>query len=1093
MNRGMAQAFITWRDNAADQAEQREMASKALAFFMNRGMAQAFVTWRDNAADLAESRQSAGKALRFFMNRELGRAFAAFRDNAVEQVEQREMASRALAFFMNRGMAQAFVTWRDNAAELAESRQSAGKALRFFMNRELGRAFVAFRENAAEQAEKREMLSKALAFFMYRELAQAFHGFLENVHEQQEKRDKLQRAVARFRNRHVAAAFASFKINVELEQEARGRLVKAAAYFQNMYLGRAFNTWVEAYHVLSAERERLTKAVAFFMNRELSRAFVAFRENATEQRENRDRAKKALGFFMNRELARGFVAFRDNAAAQAESRSNASKALKFFMNRELARAFVAFRDNVAEQVEEREKLTFALAFLMHRELAQAFNGFRDNVYEQQEKRELIQRAVSKFQNRHLAGAFEGFRTNVDLQIEARERLSKSASYFRNIFLAKAWRTWIEVHAVELERKHKIMAFVAARLGKGVELFFAEWRDVVVWEIYSRDALNRAMQKMRNRELSSAWERWVEYVEMIVNVRKAVLNFKNAAVRKAWAKWREHITAIHILRAITHREQHLLEDSFSRLRAWARQSIDLKFKLERAATFAFGSTLLKTFRQWQRYSHMIVKMKWAMADRNTRVLQSSLVEWKEAAAMQKLLNMKGGFLHSFTVEGQARHKLKYWLLLSRAKKHFQGMYFREAFNLWRAKYTVNFQRQEKLRHAVECLTYGSVRRVFSAWHFAIVQRTIYLQKQMAIQEALWIGDQTIRKRKLELITAVFTAWNLRRIVYLKVRQHLLNKVSLSIEQALGSWKAYIERRAYKESRATMALDFFAVTSLRFYLLRWQDQCRLSEESLAKKLSVAVGFFSDKKFSWCLYTWQRYVDQQYERREKFEQLMLLVLYFMEKNAEKLFFSKWMDFMKLRSKKYMKAEGAVRHFQEKTVRGAYMRWASYVRAMTTNVSGFNATTPTLSRVPRTTKSNRTLMRRMQYMVGNTEVQLGSDEEEEVTKGMAEVSSAVAEAKERRDKMQPFFQLARAPFQTPQEKLSEEDEGDNYRTPTWGNRERARGFPGSSRGTAGSRRGGGPGSTGGTGTAGRRFPRETPSGLDSAARTPRFRSWGD
>merc|ERR1712078_916575 len=92
---------------------------------------------------------------------------------------------------------------------------------------------------------------------------------------------------------------------------------------------------------------------------------------------------------------------------------------------------------------------------------------------------------------------------------------------------------------------------------------------------------------------------------------------------------------------------------------------------------------------------------------------------------------------------------------------------------------------------------------------------------------------------------------------------------------------------------------------------------------------------------------------------------------------------------------------------------------------------------------------------MVGNTEVQLGSDEEEEVTKGMAEVSSAVAEAKERRDKMQPFFQLARAPFQTPQEKLSEEDEGDNYRTPTWGNRERARGFPGSSRGTAGSQLG--------------------------------------
>ena len=70
------------------------------------------------------------------------------------------------------------------------------------------------------------------------------------------------------------------------------------------------------------------------------------------------------------------------------------------------------------------------------------------------------------------------------------------------------------------------------------------------------------------------------------------------------------------------------------------------------------------------------------------------------------------------------------------------------------------------------------------------------------------------------------------------EHLLNRVSLSMGQALESWKTYVERRAYKESRDAMALDFFAVTSLRFYLLRWQEQCRQSEEALAKKLSVAV---------------------------------------------------------------------------------------------------------------------------------------------------------------------------------------------------------------------------------------------------------------
>ena len=131
---------------------------------------------------------------------------------------------------------------------------------------------------------------------------------------------------------------------------------------------------------------------------------------------------------------------------------------------------------------------------------------------------------------------------------------------------------------------------------------------------------------------------------------------------------------------------------------------------------------------------------------------------------------------------------------------------------------------------------------------------------------------------------------------------------------------------------------------------------------------------------------------------------------------------------------------------------------------------------------------------MVGNTEVELGSDEEDEVTKGVEEVSSAVTEARERREKMQPFFQLARAPFHTPREKLQDEEEaGKGFRTPTWTARERARGFPGSARGStsASARRGFGPASAS-SGSA--RLPRATPSGPGSASRTPRFTPrWGD
>ena len=61
------------------------------------------------------------------------------------------------------------------------------------------------------------------------------------------------------------------------------------------------------------------------------------------------------------------------------------------------------------------------------------------------------------------------------------------------------------------------------------------------------------------------------------------------------------------------------------------------------------------------------------------------------------------------------------------------------------------------------------------------------------------------------------------------------------------------------------------------------------------------------------------------------------------------------------------------------------------------------------RSRRGNRTLMRRMQFMVGNTEVDLGSDDEGQITEGLGS-TSAISAARERRERMQPFIELSKS-----------------------------------------------------------------------------------
>ena len=505
----------------------------------------------------------------------------------------------------------------------------------------------------------------------------------------------------------------------------------------------------------------------------------------------------------------------------------------------------------------------------------------------------------------------------------------------------------------------------------------------------------------------AWNQWVANVKLQKMMRFAYNHLVHGQIMKAWKSWREYITLMHVLKAVAHHKQHLLLACLDKFVLNAQYQVELREKLKVAATFAFGNMLRHSFAKWKKETDLMLRMKWLLGNREVQLKEHAVAKWKEFAVEQKARNLKGALLADMTVTGRSKRMIRYWSMMTRARRLFNNRYAMKAFFTWKVKTYTAGEKRRKMALAVQHLLFGSVKRTFDAWLQYVIQKILYFEKQRAIQEAIRIGDQTIRRKKKELLVAVFTAWKLRRAVFLKIKQHLLDRVDITLQHVIGAWKDHVARREYKAGRMDMAFDFFDRFLKKTYWKQWAASVKEAQEELQEKLKIAASFVFEKSSDLMLRQWALYVKMQKKQRKALQEMVILILKAVDVQRKLHHLRKWKAYRDLRLRKYDKIDRAYGHYTHKKVYDSFMKWYSYSKAMSATAMSTHDHM-TLSDA-RSRRGNRTLMRRMQFMVGNTEVDLGSDDEGQITEGLGS-TSAISAARERRERMQPFIELSKS-----------------------------------------------------------------------------------
>ena len=82
------------------------------------------------------------------------------------------------------------------------------------------------------------------------------------------------------------------------------------------------------------------------------------------------------------------------------------------------------------------------------------------------------------------------------------------------------------------------------------------------------------------------------------------------------------------------------------------------------------------------------------------------------------------------------------------------------------------------------------------------------------------------------------------MFLKIKQHLLDRVDITLQHVIGAWKDHVARREYKAGRMDMAFDFFDRFLKKTYWKQWAASVKEAQEELQEKLKIAASFVCEK---------------------------------------------------------------------------------------------------------------------------------------------------------------------------------------------------------------------------------------------------------
>lgn len=180
---------------------------------------------------------------------------------------------------------------------------------------------------------------------------------------------------------------------------------------------------------------------------------------------------------------------------------------------------------------------------------------------------------------------------------------------------------------------------------------------------NRDKTRKLLLKIVNREKTSVWNSWLEFVHGQKAKKRALLRFSNSIQVKCWFRWKQHHDHIQRLKSVSGRvaSRFKLLNAGKAVATWyefAQEQIEAKQRMRRALAYFANASIMRTFSSWADHTADMKAFRFRMKARMENAnLAYALTSWITFTRLRKELHVMAAKIQAFWRGTSARRMIE----------------------------------------------------------------------------------------------------------------------------------------------------------------------------------------------------------------------------------------------------------------------------------------------------------------------------------------------------------------------------------------------------------------------------------------------------
>jgi len=655
--------------------------------------------------------------------------------------------------------------------------------------------------------------------------------------------------------------------------------------------------------------------------------------------------------------------------------------------------------------------------------------------------------VRRWQMWPLSQAFYTWLQDTEEHKRELEGAAKSLFAYTGCLMRKAFMAWVQTAINQINMRNKVAGALLGMSSLKLHRAFHFWVALARYLKYMKGAMRTISSRMALHSERLAWDSWRQHIEFLHVARNAMSKILSRKTLGYWNQWRSFLQGAldtkQKMRAVVLRiHNRVLASAFDSWRASTCVNARKRYLMQMVVNRAVHSTLSRALGKWLDFWQ--AKMRKTVADVHYygKLMDDVWLGWREVveeAAAMRGLEANWAMVcrralecwKRFAVDAQrarafvgamqgltAIRALVEWRMQTKARKTLRNSYLRRALQGWYERVLYLAQMRFKLQGAVRRMTAMGMARAFQSW-LSVTQeqnlrRRIFVQKQRAVQEAIRIGDQIRNRRNTELLQTTLLAWHLQAGLFREVASRFRAIMKRGLSSAFRSWHDLVVDVRVANNRA---LQHFRLSWQYRFLFQWKAAAAKSREITLANEELSEDHWFFRTAGRVLQAWHQGVEMGRAKRQALDNVLKIAK---KLERKELLSTAWASMRKLVDSRVSMLDAADMMSKSRRTRikqEVFDVWHQYAQAMT---SQLNPASPFVS--PRTKHEDRRLIRRMALMLGNTDVDMGSDNSEDLYRDMPVTEHMESARKASKDR-QAVLSVGRANRPSPRRRAPSED----------------------------------------------------------------------